>query len=127
MLDTCTESRSFTGPSCHTADGTVRIGFAFLLMSMGFLCIWKERGLVGIFRVRTAGGVVARWLVPPAILIPILVGAVFNRFNFGQPKLGVAFIVVGNVFLVVASIWGLAHALDKLGGPEGVGPASVRD
>jgi diguanylate cyclase (GGDEF)-like protein len=99
--------------SIHYTAMAVHTGFGFLLMSVGFLYIQKDRGLVGIFRVKTAGGVVARWLVPPAILIPILVGGVFNRFNFGQPKLGITFIVVGNVFLVVASIWGLAHVLDK--------------
>src|SRR5207344_2590664 len=73
----------------------------------------KKDGFVRIFQAETAGGIVARRLVPPAILIPIVVGAVFNRFNFGQLRLGIAFIVVCNVLLVVASIWNLAHALDK--------------
>ena len=96
----------YTAMAIHT-------GFGFLLLSLGFLCIQKEHGFGRIFQAQTAGGVVARRLVPPAILIPIFVGAVFNRFNFGQLKLGVAFIVVCNVLLIVASICGLARALDK--------------
>ena len=96
----------YTSMAIHT-------GFGFLVLSLGFLYIPKEDGFVRIFQAETAGGVVARRLVPPAILIPIGVGAIFNRFNFGQLRLGIAFIVVCNVLFVVASIWKLAHALDK--------------
>jgi hypothetical protein len=96
----------YTAMAIHT-------GFGFLVLSLGFLYIPKEDGFVRIFQAQTAGGVVARRLVPPAILIPIVVGAVFNRYNFGQLRLGIAFIVLCDVLLVVASIWNLAHALDK--------------
>ena len=96
----------YTAMAIHT-------GFGFLVLSLGYLYIPKKDGFVRIFQAETAGGIVARRLVPPAILIPIVVGAVFNRFNFGQLRLGIAFIVVCNVLLVVASIWNLAHALDK--------------
>ena len=96
----------YTAMAIHT-------GFAFLVLSLGFLFIQKDRGLVRVFQADTAGGIVARRLVPPAIFIPIVVGAVFNRFNFGQLRLGIAFIVVCNVSLVVAAIWSLARALDK--------------
>ena len=96
----------YTAMAIHT-------GFGFLVLSLGYLYIPKKDGFVRIFQAETAGGIVARRLVPPAILIPIVVGAVFNRFNFGQLRLGIAFIVVCDVLLVVASIWHLAHALDR--------------
>jgi diguanylate cyclase (GGDEF)-like protein len=96
----------YTAMAIHT-------GFAFLMLSLGFLFIQKEQGFVRIFHAETSGGVVARHLVPAAILIPIFVGLVFNRFNFGQPRLGIAFIVVCNILLIVAAIWSLAFILDK--------------
>lgn len=95
----------YTAMAIHT-------GFGFLVLSLGFLFIQKENGFGRIFQAKTAGGVVVRRLVPPAILIPIVLGAVFNRFNFGQLRLGIAFIVLSNVLLVVASIWTLARVLD---------------
>jgi diguanylate cyclase (GGDEF)-like protein len=96
----------YTAMAIHT-------GFAFLVLSLGFLFIRKKQGFVRIFQAETAGGMVARRLVPAAILIPIFVGLGFNKFNFGQPKLGIAFIVVCNILLIVASIWSLAFVLDK--------------
>jgi diguanylate cyclase (GGDEF)-like protein len=96
----------YTAMAIHT-------GFGFLALSLGFLYIRRVDGLVQIFHAETAGGTVARRLVPLAILIPICVGAVFIRFNFGEVKLAFAFVVVCDVLLVVASILRLARALDK--------------
>jgi diguanylate cyclase (GGDEF)-like protein len=96
----------YTAMAIHT-------GFSFLVLSLGFLFIPKARGLVDVFHARTAAGVVARRLVPAAVLIPILVGAGFVRFNFGQLRLGVVCIVVCNVLLFVGAIWTLARTLDK--------------
>jgi diguanylate cyclase (GGDEF)-like protein len=96
----------YTAMAIHT-------GIAFLLLSVGFLHVEKAHGFARVFRAQTAGGLLARSLVPPAILIPIVVGAIFVRFNFGQLRLGIAFIVMCNIVLVVASIWGLARVLDR--------------
>jgi diguanylate cyclase (GGDEF)-like protein len=43
----------------------------------------------------------------------VLVGGIFNRFNFGDLRLGIAFIVACNILLLVASVWSLAWILDK--------------
>jgi hypothetical protein len=91
----------------------IHTGVGFLLLSLGFLVIAKPDGLVRIFQANTSGGQVARWLIPPAVLVPVLVGAMFNRFNFGQPQMGIAFIVQSNILLIVAAIWSLAWVLDK--------------
>ena len=100
------------GSMRHTAMA-IHTGFAFLVLSLGFLYIPRKHGLVHIFRAESAGGIVARRLVPAVILIPISVGAVFIRFNFGQLRLGIACIVVCNVLLVVTAIWSLARALHE--------------
>ena len=99
------------GAATYTAMA-IHTGLLFFVLSLGFLYVPK-RGLVRIFRADTSGGVVARRLVPIAILIPIIVGGIFIRFNFGQPRLAIAFIVVCNVMLIVAAIWVLARVLNK--------------
>lgn len=99
-------STNYTAMAVHT-------GIAFLLLSTGFLCIEKNQGFGNIFRAQSPGGLVARRLVPLAIMVPIVVGALFNRFNFGQLRLGITFIVLSNILLIVAAIWGLAHVLHK--------------
>jgi diguanylate cyclase (GGDEF)-like protein len=96
----------YTAMAIHT-------GFSFLVLSLGFLFIPKAHGLVRVFRARTAGGLVARRLIPAAVLIPILVGAGFIRFNFGQLRIGIVCIVLCNVLLFVGAIWTLARTLDK--------------
>jgi diguanylate cyclase (GGDEF)-like protein len=100
--------------SVHYTSMAIHTGIAFLLLSLGFLFIQKPQGFTRIFRAQTPGGLVARSLVPPAILVPIFLGAGFSRFNFGQLKLGIAFVVLCNILLIVAAIWGLARVLDRL-------------
>jgi diguanylate cyclase (GGDEF)-like protein len=99
--------------SIHYTAMAIHTGVAFLVVSVGFLFISKPHGLVRIFRAETAGGLVARRLIPAGIFIPIMAGAAFCRFNFGQLRLGIACIVVCNLLLFVAAIWTLARTLDK--------------
>ncbi len=99
--------------SIHYTAMAIHTGVAFVVVSVGFLFISKPHGLVRIFRAQTAGGLVARRLIPAAIFIPIMAGAVFCRFNFGQLRLGIACIVVCNLLSFVAAIWTLARTLDK--------------
>jgi diguanylate cyclase (GGDEF)-like protein len=104
--------RLLYGASVYSAMA-IHTGVGFLLLSLGFLFIPKPEGLVRIFQTDTSGGIVARWLIPPAILVPVLVGALFNRFNFGQLRLGIAFIVLSNILLIVAAVWSLGWVLDR--------------
>ena len=97
--------------SIHYTSMAIHTGIAFIFLSVGFLCIEREHGFTRIFRAQTSGGTVARRLVPLGILIPILVGSVFLRFNFGQLRL--ALLVMSNMVLTVAAVWGLASALDR--------------
>ncbi len=94
----------YTSMAIHT-------GIAFILLALGFLFIDKSRGFGRIFRAHTSGGAVVRRMVPLAIFIPIMVGLVFLRSNFGQLRL--AMVVMSNMILTVIAVWALARALDS--------------
>jgi len=47
-----------------------------------------KHGFAHFSRAQNVGGVDVTSLIPPAVLIRVAVGAVFVRFNFGEPKLG---------------------------------------
>lgn len=88
-------------------------GGNFLLITVGFLFIPRDRGLVRIFWGRSIGSLVARYLVPMAVLVPILLGTFFIRseISFGHLRLAMALSVVSNVVLLVGLIWTLAFTI----------------
>ncbi len=90
-------------------------GTEFLLIATGILFVPRERGLVRIFWGRSIGSMMARYLIPMAILIPILLGALFanSRFSLGHLRLAMTLSVVSNVVLLVALIWSFAFTIQR--------------
>lgn len=82
-------------------------GGSFILLAIGFLFIPRHDGWVRIFHGRSIAAMVARFLVPVAIMVPIFLGAVFmhERLSGGRLGLAMALSVVSNVVLLVALIW----------------------
>lgn len=82
-------------------------GVSFILLAVGFLFIPRDGGWVRIFHGRSIAAMVARFLVPVAIMVPIFLGAVFMHENLsgGHLALAMALSVVSNVVLLVALIW----------------------
>ncbi|MCY1077362.1 sensor histidine kinase [Archangium lansingense] len=73
----------FTPRTFHTA-------LLFLLLSLGILFVHREHGLTGVLLRDDLGGVLARRLLPAAILTPLLVGGVW--------LMGVRLGLYGNTF-----------------------------
>ena len=90
-------------------------GTEFLLIATGILFVPRERGLVRIFWGRSIGSMMARYLIPMAILVPILLGALFanSRFSLGHMRLAMTLSVVSNVVLLVALIWSFAFTIQR--------------
>jgi diguanylate cyclase (GGDEF)-like protein len=90
-------------------------GTEFLLIATGILFVPRERGLVRIFWGRSIGSMMARYLIPMAILVPILLGALFanSRFSSGHLRLAMTLSVVSNVVLLVALIWSFAFTIQR--------------
>ena len=63
--------------------------FGFLVLGAGILCARPDRGVVSVIAGDHAGGVLARALLPAAILVPAALGwlrVVANGRGFSAPK-----------------------------------------
>src|ERR1019366_9570807 len=78
LLDFVLESRtSYTHIALQTA-------VTLLVLSLGLLCTRTERGLAALLASSTAGGVLTRRLLPAAVIIPIVIGALgWRAFSGG--------------------------------------------
>lgn len=73
LLDFILGSRGFY---THIA---LQSAIALLLVSLAFLCLRTDRGLAALVASSAEGGVLTRRLLPAAVLIPIVIGAVSWR------------------------------------------------
>ena len=88
-------------------------GVNFFLLALGFLFVEKSAGFVRVFEGPSIASMVARYMVPFAVLIPVVLGAVFirSRWNLGHPHLVMALSVVSDIVLLVVLIWVLAFMI----------------
>ncbi|MEG4284974.1 PAS domain S-box protein [Microcoleus sp. A006_D1] len=96
-----------TGMALHTAA-------ALMLLSLGILFANPERGLIAVIASDRAGGIMARRLLPQAIIIPPLVGYFIisgERFQAYEPELGLSLLTVLNVIIFTVLIWQNAKTL----------------
>jgi PAS domain S-box-containing protein len=87
---------------------------AFLLLSAAMLCVQPKRGLMAVLTSRTAGGSIARRLLPAAVLIPAVLGALRllgERRRFYNSDEGISLFIVANIFVFALFIWWTARAL----------------
>jgi PAS domain S-box-containing protein len=97
----------FGAMAMHTA-------VCFLLLSMGILCTRTDDGLMALIISNSAGGLLARRLLPPAILIPIAFGWLRLKAQhagwFGT-EAGLSLFAFSNVVVFGALIWITAKLL----------------
>jgi signal transduction histidine kinase/CheY-like chemotaxis protein/HPt (histidine-containing phosphotransfer) domain-containing protein len=89
---------------------------AFLALGLGTICARPDRGLVSVMASAHAGGVLARRLLPAAILIPILLGwlrLLGQRAGLFGAELGLAMAVVANIVVFAALIAITSGSLDR--------------
>ncbi len=81
----------------------------FLLLALGILCSRPDRGLMAIFNSDSAGGEMARRLLPAVVLIPAFLGALrlwLRRAGFLQDvETEVAALMVATMFVFGVLIW----------------------
>ena len=102
-------SSSSTAMALHT-------GVSFLLLAVGFLFVERETGFVRVFHGSSIASMVARYLVPVAFLVPVVLGAIFirTRWNLGHPHLVMALSVVSDIVLLVVLIWLFAAMIQRV-------------
>jgi signal transduction histidine kinase/DNA-binding response OmpR family regulator len=87
----------------------------FLVLSVGTLCARPDQGLMRVVTSDEAGGVLARRLLPAAILIPAGLGwlrHVAERAGFVGTAVGLATAVVLTILLFAILIWVTARTLN---------------
>ncbi|MDB6151373.1 MAG: two-component system sensor protein [Chthoniobacter sp.] len=100
---------SYISMALHTA-------VAFLVLSVGVLFVRRDEGIAAFFLSSTAGGVMARALLLPAILVPVILGWLRLRgeeVGFFGHETGTAMIAMSNVMIYVAVIWRTARSFDQ--------------
>jgi PAS domain S-box-containing protein len=90
--------------------------FGFLFLCVGVLFARAKDGFVAVFLSDTSGGIVARRLLPVAILIPPMLGwfrLIGERRGFYEPAFGIAIVATSLVILLVTVIGRTSRLLDS--------------
>jgi PAS domain S-box-containing protein len=95
----------------------INTAVGLLMVSIGILCVRPNRQPIAILVSGTAGGVVARRLVPVAIAVPLLLGwgrLWAERKNYFDTGVGVMLFAMAIVAVFLTLIWWIARALYRL-------------
>lgn len=101
---------SLTSMAIHTA-------LAFFLLSLGILFACPDQGLISVLVSNDAGGIIAKRLLPAAIVLPpvvcwlILFG---YRQNFYTAEMGICLLAIANIVVFAVLIWWNASILDAI-------------
>jgi PAS domain S-box-containing protein len=94
----------------------IHTAIAFFALGCGILAARPERGLVSLLTRSTSGSLLARRLLPAALLIPLVVGwfrVKGEQAGYFEMPLGAALLVTSLVVIFVALIWRTAVSLDR--------------
>ena len=89
----------------------------FLLLATGILHARARGGIMGIIVSDTAGGMLARRLIPLAILLPIFLGALRlagEKAGWYETKFGAAHAATAFIVLFLAAVWWTARILFRV-------------
>ena len=99
----------YTKMALHTA-------MLFLVLSAGILSTRADGGLVALLLSDSAGGVIARRLVPAAIFAPVVLGWLAlegQRAGWLDTEAGVSIFALSNIIVFGALIWANAESLHR--------------
>lgn len=98
---------AYSGVALHTAAG-------FVVINLGVLLARPQRGLMAVVTSKTAGGFMARRLLPFALLAPFIIGWLRvqgEQRGLYPSEFGVALVALVYVILFSVFIWRTAEAL----------------
>ena len=113
----------YTTVAIHTAS-------AFVVLSAGLLAARPERGFMALVTSRQPGGVLARRMLLPAVVIPLVVGwfrLQGERMGLFETEFGLALFATSNIALFVALIAWTASSLNKADAERAEAEQRVRD
>jgi len=89
------------------APMSLEAALCFALLCLGLLAARPDRGLMTVVTSQTTGGMIARRLLPMAIAVPWVLGALLlagEKAGYWQPEFGVAIFAVGSLVIFSALI-----------------------
>jgi signal transduction histidine kinase len=95
----------------------VHTNATFLLLCSGILCARPDRGLMAAINGDSPGGFMARWLLPAAVVIPILIGWIRlagQRAGFYDTGGGLSLQVAATIIVMAVLIYGNGRSLDRM-------------
>lgn len=106
---TLTSIKSYIPMAIHTAIG-------FVVLATGVLCARPMRGLMSILSGRGSGGMMARRLLPAAVLIPALLGWIHwsaGDWQWWNEIERLPLLVLANIIVFASLIWWNAAPLNR--------------
>jgi PAS domain S-box-containing protein len=106
----------FSSPASAYTDMGLPTGVAFVLAAAAVLCARPERGLMAIVSSPTAGGVVARRLLPAALGLPLVLGwlrLIGEQAGLWDFRGGLGLLALSTVTLFAVIVWWSARALHQ--------------
>jgi PAS domain S-box-containing protein len=103
------EVTSYIPMAFHTA-------VSFLVLAVGILACQTDRGLLGLVMGSSAGGIMAKRLLPAALLVPVILGSlrlIGQRLGAYEAEFGIALFTVANMFVLAALVCGTAVVLSR--------------
>ena len=91
--------------------------FGLLLLSIAAFAAWPQGTVAHLLVRRTAGGLLARRLLPPIVGIPVVLGFLRNageRAGLYDDALGTALMTAGMLVLLALLIWQNARSADRV-------------
>jgi PAS domain S-box-containing protein len=89
----------------------------FLVLGAGLLLARPDQGLMAAITSQSTGGVMARRLLPAALVIPVLLGALRlagEMTGIYDAEFGVSLMVMGSIVVFTALIWWNADSLNRM-------------
>lgn len=96
---------------------SIQTSIAFLLLSIGVILAVGRTGINSVFWSESIGGVVARRLIPFAILFPIVFGWIRSegqRHGLYSTEFGTALFTIANVVALTLMLWFTARSIEKV-------------
>lgn len=92
--------------------------FLFLLPSLGIIALTSNQGILSILSSHHSGGILARRLIPPAIILPIIVSYIVELggkwVGFYEAELGLSLLATLIIILFVSIILLNAYLVEKV-------------
>ena len=106
----------YMGVVFYTQMGLPTAG-TFLVLCAGLLLVRADQGLMATITCQSTGGVMARRLLPAALVIPALLGGLRlagEMTGIYDVEFGVSLMVMGSIVVFTALIWWNADSLNRM-------------